>query len=85
MITKQDIRAKLPGYRHEEILIADISEIDEHLYSKRLKVITEIRGCFDDLIYLNYFVVENDCGFYKVEKTLGAAIECFLNCSFDYA
>lgn len=84
-ITKENIRAKLPGHRTEEIIVSDIQEFDDHLYSKRIKVINEFRGCFDEIIYLNYFVVENDVGFYKVEKTIGAAIETFLNCSFQDA
>lgn len=84
-INKQDIRAKLPGHRTEEIIVSDIQEFDEHLYSKRIKLVNEFRGCFDDIIHLNYFVVENDVGFYKVEKTIGAAIETFLNASFQNA
>ena len=84
MITKQDIRSKLPGYKHREVLVSDIQSVDDRLLSKRLIEETEIRGCFDELISLHYFVIENDCGFYRVEKTINEAVETFLSAPFDH-
>ena len=82
-ITKEILRQQLPGQKTEFLWASDIQDVDGCLRSKRLKEVSEIRGCFDELIHLNYFVIENDCGFYRVEKTISEAIETFLNAPFD--
>lgn len=42
MITKQDIRRKLPGFKQETMLVGD--------RGRELWHVLDIRGCFDELI-----------------------------------